>query len=423
MKICFFTKYPPIEGGVSTRSYWLARALGEQGVEVHIITDALEEGLYRENVDFENLDDLTNYQPQNVYVHSLDEIRSFSASDRVTLITKQSSAWRLASLGVEIIKRYQCDLIDSHYFLPYGVAGYLAKKITGCPLILRHAGSDMAAVSSHESFYSIFQEIFNKTDLISTTQVGKAVFFKHLKVPSEKLFRFSTGIDSKYFNPQISAIDLNKYGLKIDANRPVITYIGKIGRSKGIYELVEAASQIREDFLLLFVAGGPGIEQFKEYIKKFPSLKNKHHFLGFIPPWKIPSVLKRSCCLVQLERDFPIASHFPIQPMEALAVGTCLVVSEEIYEKYKNSEGIEKGKNVLAVNPKNIEELKNLLEKIVKNKNFAEDIGKGGIKIFKPEIFLNSVSTRVELYSSLIKSGKSLKNFLEEVRETILRYL
>lgn len=420
MKICFFTKYPPIEGGVASRSYWLAKALGEQGIEVHIITDALEETLYRENIDFEDLEDLTNYQPPNVYIHSLDEIHPFSPSDRRALVARQSSAWRLASLGIEIIKRHQCDLIDSYYFLPYGIAGYLAKKITGQPLILRHAGSDIAAISSYESFHLIFQEIFNKADLIST---HREVFFNRLGIPSEKLFRFSPGIDSRYFNPQVPAMDLNKYGLKIDSGLPIVTYIGKIGRSKGIYELVEAASQIKEDFLLLFVSGGPDLEQFKKYIKKFPSLKNKHYFLGFIPPWKIPSVLKRSRCLVQLERDFPIEYHSPIQPMEALAVGACLMVSEEIYGKYKNLEGIEKGKNVLAVNPKNIKELRNSLEKVVKNKNFAEDIGKEGAKIFKPEIFSNSISATMELYASLIKKGKSLKACLEELRETILKYL
>ena len=423
MKICFFTKYPPIEGGVASQSYWLAKALGEQGMEVHIITDALEEGLHREDINFEDVDDLTNYQPLNVFVHSLDEIHSFSLSDRRSLVTKQSSAWRLASFGIDIIKRHECDLINSHYLLPYGVAGYLAKIITGRPLILRHAGSDISAVSSYESFHLIFQEIFNKADCILTHKT-RIAFFNRLKISREKLFfGFSHGIDSKYFNPQVPAMDLNKYGLKIDAGLPIITYIGKIGRPKGIHELVEAASQIKEDFLLLFVTGGPGLEQFKEYIKIFPSLKNKHHFLGFIPPWKIPSVLKSSRCLTQLERDFPIEHHFPVQPMEALAVGTCLMVSEEIYEKYKNLEGIEKEKNVLAVNPKNTKELKNLLEKVIKNKKLAEDIGKEGAKIFKPEVFSNSISATIELYASLIKKGKSLKACLEELQETILRYL
>jgi len=35
-------KYPPIEGGVSAKVYWLAKALGERGYEVYIFTNAQE---------------------------------------------------------------------------------------------------------------------------------------------------------------------------------------------------------------------------------------------------------------------------------------------------------------------------------------------------------------------------------------------
>ena len=42
MKICFISKYPPIEGGVSARVYWLTKSLGEKGHEVHIVTNAQE---------------------------------------------------------------------------------------------------------------------------------------------------------------------------------------------------------------------------------------------------------------------------------------------------------------------------------------------------------------------------------------------
>ncbi|MBA7662612.1 hypothetical protein ES703_70641 [subsurface metagenome] len=70
MKICMIGKYPPIEGGVSTRTYWLARALGEQGVEVHIVTNAQEvEEEYKEIIQ----DGDPEYAPPNVYVHSTNE--------------------------------------------------------------------------------------------------------------------------------------------------------------------------------------------------------------------------------------------------------------------------------------------------------------------------------------------------------------
>jgi len=34
MKICFITKYPPIEGGESSKAYWLIKGLGERGQNI-----------------------------------------------------------------------------------------------------------------------------------------------------------------------------------------------------------------------------------------------------------------------------------------------------------------------------------------------------------------------------------------------------
>jgi glycosyltransferase involved in cell wall biosynthesis len=67
MKICIIAKYPPIEGGESSKAYWLARALGQRGHEVHVVTNALEvEEEYREQLS--DYDLKYKYQPQGVYV-------------------------------------------------------------------------------------------------------------------------------------------------------------------------------------------------------------------------------------------------------------------------------------------------------------------------------------------------------------------
>ena len=42
MRICIIGKYPPIQGGVSTRTYLAAHALAQRGHEVHVVTNAKE---------------------------------------------------------------------------------------------------------------------------------------------------------------------------------------------------------------------------------------------------------------------------------------------------------------------------------------------------------------------------------------------
>ena len=49
MKICIISKYPPIQGGVSSAAYWLAKGLGEEGDKVFVISNCWEaEPEYRE---------------------------------------------------------------------------------------------------------------------------------------------------------------------------------------------------------------------------------------------------------------------------------------------------------------------------------------------------------------------------------------
>jgi glycosyltransferase involved in cell wall biosynthesis len=418
MKVCFFTKYPPTEGGTASRSYWYIRGLGETGVEVHVITNSLEERIWREKLDFENPEDLVNFQPENVYVHSLDNLK-----DSPKNISIKGDEARLASLGIEAIRNYKCEIIDSHYFFPFGISAYLVKKITGLPLILRHAGSDITRVVSDTTFHLFFKEIFSEADLILTHR-ERSAFFERMGASAQNLnFGFNYGVNPKYFNSHVAPFDFSKYGLAVDSKTPVISFMGKAHSSKGIYELAEAASKLKENFLLLFVSGGPGLEAFKKYVENLPELKGKYYFLEFLPPWEIPSLLKSSTCLMHLERDFPVPFHFPIQPLEAMAVGTCPVISKEIYRVYRNLPKVEEGKNILVVDPKNIKDLKDLLRKITKEKGFAETIGKEAEKDFNRDIFDFSISATIKFYEALKNRSKSFKNFLEEMRNLILKFI
>src|ERR1700730_1658311 len=52
LRVCIVGKYPPIEGGVSATTYWLARGLAARGHEIYIVTNADEvEGRYRMQLD------------------------------------------------------------------------------------------------------------------------------------------------------------------------------------------------------------------------------------------------------------------------------------------------------------------------------------------------------------------------------------
>lgn len=395
MRICLISKYPPIEGGESAKAYWLAKALGEKGHGVHIVTNAWEvESDYRELIEASDLN--SAYKPKGVYVHNTDPF-----IEPAYIPYSKPYTEKIASLAIDIIKEYDLQLIDSWYILPYVISGFLAKIMTGKPQIMRHAGSDMTRLLASPYLRTLFTSIFEKVDKIITYPSMKEQFLS-LGILEEKLFYNSkVSVDTRAFNPDVEPIDLAPFTNENVDGLPIITYIGKIGVTKGIYELVEAASKIKDNFLLMFVSKGKGLDRFKEAIKRL-SLQDKTLFINFVPPWRIPSVIKRSTCVVVPERDFPVVQHTPILPREVMAVGKCLVLSEELYTKRRSQE-IQDGENVIVVDPKDIQQFREILEKVIREPAYAEEIGqKARLASEKIERFDEYIEDTICLYKEIL---------------------
>jgi len=397
MRICIISKYPPIEGGVSARVYWLAKALGERGHEVHIVTNAKEvEEEYRERLETNE----QQYAPANVFVHT-------TSPDNNPWHIPFSKAYteRISNLAIEVIEEYNIQLIDSYYILPYGIAAFIVKNITRRPQILRHAGSDIRKLFASSSYQTLFKSILKKVDKIITIPPLKEMFLSLGVSESKIAFDEKVSIDTKAFKPEVSPFPLSNYiGRKIP-ECPIITYIGKVNyywKTKGLYELIEAVKEIKSDFLLLFVANGKGLPEFQNLIRE-KSLEKRSIFLGFVPPWKIPSIIKLSTCVVLPEREFPIQHHTPILPREVMAVGKCLILSEELYSKrcYGN---LINGENVLLINPKNIKQFRAVIEDIIKHPDSASRIGQNAYNFSKKtENFNEYIKFTIDLHSSLIE--------------------
>ena len=404
VNILILSKYPPIEGGVSSRVYWLAKALGERGHNVHIVTNALEvEPEYREVLDLND----HNYNPKNVQVHSTDPSPTIEANPSQIPFSKKYCE-KLASLAIEVIEEHKIDLIDSRYLIPYAVSGYLAKSITGIPQIISHAGSDLQRLYPSKYLNRLLENILKSADGIITSeaQIG---FFHNLGVPNTKIFSTpDLSVDTKVFNPDVSPFDLKPYvsDQRFFSGIPIIAYVGKITynfESKGLPELLKACSLIKEDFLLLFVSNGKKIEQLKELVDK-AKLTQKTVFIPFFPPWKMPSILKACTCLIALENGTSptLNYHVPTTPAEAIAIGSCVLMSREIHEKAVYNK-LKNGKEVLVVNNANVNELKTSLEKIIKNPEIANKIGLAGHNALLQKKDLNEYPERIlEIYKSVL---------------------
>lgn len=406
MKICFFSKYPPIEGGVSSRTYWFSKALGERGIEVHLVTNAFEvEEIYKEKIDWKESGIMSKYQPDNVFVHNLH----YSNHSLRHIPSSPAYLERLVNRGLEIIEQFDCDLIDSFYTLPYGLAGFITKILTGRPQILRHAGSDIGRLFFHPDLTKIFVSVFREIDCIVSSSL-MVDFFRQYGVGRRRI-SLSRGwsVYPLAFNPNIQPYDFKKLGINVKKDAPIITYIGKFSQKfKGLYELVETLNSFKTNFFLILVTNGQNLEEFQSYLKTLKGLRGKYKIVGFLPPWEIPHIIKGSCCLVQLEKNFPIKTHSPVQLQEAMAVGKACLVSDEIYLKYKYHHKyhfrLKDRKNLLVANPKNRRQLKEKLKLILAKPEILDKIGRAAYNLVDwQKEFNQHIEENLNLYEKIRK--------------------
>jgi len=307
MKICMVSKFPPIQGGIASRTYWLARGLAEAGCEITVITNS---DCVEKEYKITGCDD---------HLKSLKNIKIYSIGDDNPWHIPNSHLFttRLLNSVLEILKLEQFDLIDSGYLVPYGIVAYLAHKITSIPYIIRHGGSDIAKFMNHPEYRTVIEAAIKHASAVITDKTH-ADLFSLLNdnvvilppyVPDERLFKPSTK----------------------KKERSVFAYIGKINyhwHRRGLDKIVEIFKELNScNYQLLFVAQGLGLENFKKSIEN--QMIEQISFQSFIPPWEIPSLLSSIDYLFHFEIDEPIKSPSNLV-VEALASGVEIITNYDL---------------------------------------------------------------------------------------------
>ncbi|MBU0547924.1 MAG: glycosyltransferase family 4 protein [Candidatus Omnitrophica bacterium] len=380
MKICIIGKYPPIEGGVSTYTYWLAKALGENGNRVFVVTNANEAGFeYREDILPKEAHKL---EPKGVKVYNTSPLnRKFIPSYSPFVAT-------LAGLAIEIVRKEKIDAIYSNYLMPYGIAAYIVKQATGVPWFLDHAGSDITNLFDEPLLNPVFVDLFKKADMVANSRHVYKKLVKPGFIPtyaiaplSKKEVHYNKIINiHRDFSPESHSLNLFPHFRRFNKKLPVFTFIGKISELKKTFNFVEAASKLpRGKFYLLFITEkGLNLIKLRNFISRY-DLTEYSCFLPFQPPWKMPQFICASTCIVAPESQempyLPIGTHFSRISLEAMACGRCVLLGEGmakkgLYSQYKD------GKQFLLVDPQDIEDFARKMLRIINHPSLAYKIGK-----------------------------------------------
>jgi glycosyltransferase involved in cell wall biosynthesis len=420
VRILIVGKFPPIEGGVSVRTFGIAHALARRGHDVHVVTNASEvEPAYRIYMRPEDRSQIeATYESGRVTVHTTAPLDRSQGHIPLSnpFITK------LTSLGLSVGRTAPVDVVFSFYLEPYAVAGHLISQALGCPHVVRTAGSDAGRLWKHEQFMPLYDEIFIRAKAIWTSTAVRNRLVK-LNLDERKFWDGAAPMPADdLFTPEGPVLDINQ--LMCDAQsdpefqnqtfgkaRQDISYIGiygKLHRNKGVFALLEAISRlVAAGYPVGLAVLGQGKassqDEFRRKAIEWGMADNVVQ-LPFLPHWRVPEFIRNCLAVCCLEQNFPIEFHSPVIAKEVVNTGGYLIASTEMIRKMPQSIQLVDGYNCTVIEDvENVAELAGMLGAVLRapyltaavrmrTQQYAEALRSKDAPIVEFEQFLSSVA-------------------------------
>ncbi|MFC1956027.1 glycosyltransferase [Chloroflexota bacterium] len=326
-RIAFLSKYPPIEGGIATKTYWFTRGLVARGHDIHIITHGLPAGgeysVHRSERQPENMPNLRIHSPQEQIPWHIPE--------------DEEHALTLLNLTMEVIKEHDIQILDSGYFVPYGIVGHLAKKSTGVYHVIRHGGSDIEKFFKKGLLRGVITEAITQADILITESRYQALFEP---LTSRLVFQPAYVPDGEVF---IQRNDSEPRGR--------IAFIGKINyhwQHKNLHLIAGIMRQLTGQFECWLVGQGKGIADFSQSLG--PETVAGFKWYPFVAPWAMPQLLNQLDAIFIFESGLPhpVVSNLAL---EAISSGVGIITDRgDFIETYRDIVEIDKNQ-VIVISP------------------------------------------------------------------------
>jgi N-acetyl-alpha-D-glucosaminyl L-malate synthase BshA len=248
----------PTFGGSGVVATELGMALANKGHEVHFITynqpvrlDFISSGLHFHQVQIEEYP-LFHYQPYEL---------------------------ALSSKMVDIVSRFNLEILHVHYAIPHAYAAYMAKQMLkekgiDIKVVTTLHGTDITLVGSHPSYKSAVEFSINNSDAVTAVS-------KSLKKQTMESFGIRKEIEVIY-----NFIELEKYPellheecQRISIASPeerILTHISNFRPVKRTQDVIEIFSEVHKKIpsKLLLVGDGPDLSIAKKKAKDLGVYEN-----------------------------------------------------------------------------------------------------------------------------------------------------
>jgi glycogen synthase len=158
------------------------------------------------------------------------------------------------------------DVVHCHTWYT-DLAGFLAKKLWGIPLVLtihsleplRPWKVEQLGNAYHLSSWMEQTGIEGADAVIAVSQETRNDVLRCFQVAPERVHVIHNGIDLQQYrkNPSVAALEARG----VDPGRPFVLFVGRITRQKGIIHLVNAIPQIDPSLAVVLCAGAPDTKE------------------------------------------------------------------------------------------------------------------------------------------------------------------
>lgn len=267
---------------------------------------------------------------KDVYVHSVDA----DLANANPAIKTLSTGLRMAEAAKD------ASVVHSHTWYA-GLGGHLAGLLHGIPHVATaHSlepdrpwkreqlggGYDVSSWSEKNTME------YADAVIAVSSQMKKAVLEAYPRIEPDKVHVVLNGIDTELWQPRPTFDEAEDSVLKklgIDPDRPIVAFVGRITRQKGVEHLVRAARYFDKDVQLVLCAGAPDTPEIAERTTKLVTgLQAERDGIVWVqemlPKDKIQEILTASDAFVCPSIYEPLG----IVNLEAMACGTAVVASD-----------------------------------------------------------------------------------------------
>ncbi len=306
----------------------------------------------------------------------LGDILNFfkSSSHKLFQINKLLSTFIYARKIDKIIKEKNIDIVHAHNLYQGFICSYLKSKV---PIVFTPMGSDIIIHSQNNYIYKYMaQRAFKRADVVTgdSLLIQKKGYLVGAK--SYKNHIIQNGVDSKKFYPRVSKI---RNTLNIDDDELLIFSprgLDEIYNIKNILGVIKLL--IDENFkvkcMISYGFGESNLSSLRDHIK-YLEIEDSVIWIGNLEYDDMPDYYNASDLIISI----PNSDSSPKTVYEAMFCGKIVIVSDLdwVYETLDDKDCI------IKVDQNNLENIKEAIIKIIRNKNMKKRISLNALEVSK----------------------------------------